>query len=95
MLLRGIRARGDTKYQNFDSFLKIGKHLEKEKVNLSDLKSNLIFFRIESMFSKPYPKDTIQYSQYLPSSFSNYIHHSVFTFIISSSVFSVFTFIHY
>ena len=64
------------------AFLKIGKHFEKEKGNLSDLTSNLFFFKIESMFSEPFPKNTNQYSQYLPSSFSNYIHHSVFNFII-------------
>ena len=51
------------------TFLKIGKHLEKEKVNLSDLTSKFFFFRIESIFCKPFPKNTNPYSQYLPSSF--------------------------
>ena len=77
MLLRGIRARGATKYENFDNFLKIGKHLEKEKVKLSDLKSKFIFFRIECMFCKLFPKNTNQYPHYLFSSFSIYLH-SVF-----------------
>ena len=68
MLLRGIRARGDTNYQkSWTAFLKIGKDLEKEKVNLSDLTSKFIFFRIESMFCEPFPKNTNQYFQYLPS----------------------------
>ena len=76
MLLRRVRAREDTKYQNFDSFLKMDEHLEKEKVNLSDLMSNVITVRIESMFSEPFHKHTNQYSHYLPSSFSIYLDHS-------------------
>ena len=88
MLLREIRAREIQNTKTSTAFWKIVKHLEKEKVNLSDLTSNFIFFRIESMFCEPFPKNTNQYSRYLPSSFSIYLHHS-------SSVFSVFTFIHY
>ena len=63
------------------NFSKISKHFKKEKVNLSDLTSKFILFRIESMFCKTFPKNTSQYSQL-------YLHHS-------SSVFSIFTFIHY
>ena len=70
------------------TFSKISKHFKKEKVNLSDLTSKFILFRIESMFCKTFPKNTSQYSQYLLSSFSIYLNHS-------SSVFSIFTFIHY
>ena len=58
------------------AFWKIGKHLEKDNVN------NFIFLRIESMFPEAFPKNTNQYFQHLTSLFSNYIHHSVFTFII-------------
>ena len=70
------------------AFLKIDKDLEEENVNLSELTSEFIFFRIESMFCEPFSKNTNQYSQYLPSSFSIYFHPL-------TSVFSVFTFIHY
>ena len=77
---------GNTKTST--KFLMIGKHLKMEKVNLSDLTSKFFFFRIESMCCEPFPKNTNQYSQYLPSSFSIKLHNS-------SSVFYVFTFIHY
>ena len=72
MLLKGIRARGDAKYQNFDNFFE-DKRLEKEKVNLSDLSPNVTFFRIEIMFSERFSKNI---NQYLPSSFSIYFQHS-------------------
>ena len=39
------------------AFLKIGKHIEKEKVNLSDLTLKFIFFKIESIFCEPFPKN--------------------------------------
>ena len=60
--LDGIGACGDTKYQNFDSFLKKGKYHEKEKflVNLSNLIN--FFFRTESTLCKPFPQKTNQYS---------------------------------
>ena len=61
------------------TFLKIGKHFKKGKVNLSDFTSKFIFFRPESMFWEPFPKNTNQYSQYF--------HHSVFTFIIHHQYF--------
>ena len=64
------------------AFLKIGKYLEKENWRQFDLTSKFIFFRIESMFCEPILKNTIQCSQYLSSSFSIYLHHLVFIFII-------------
>ena len=62
------------------TFSKISKHFKKEKVNLSDLTSKFILFRIESMFCKTFPKNTSQY-------FSIYLHHSVFTLIIHHQYF--------
>ena len=60
MSLGRIEACGDTKYQNFDSFFEERKNLEQKKflVNLSDLMSKFLFFRIESIFYKPFPKKT-------------------------------------
>ena len=52
------------------TFLKLGKHFEKQSVKLSDLTSKFFFFRIESIFCEPFPKNNYQYFHYLPSSFS-------------------------
>ena len=57
--------------KNLTSFWNKDKYIEKKKVlaNLSDLISNFIFFKVESMFCEPCPKETNQYSYYWPSWF--------------------------
>ena len=56
MSLHGNGARGDTKCQNFDIFLKKGKYVEKEKflVNSSDLMSKSISSELKTFFSNPF-----------------------------------------
>ena len=56
MSLHGNGARGDTKCQNFDIFLKKGKYVEKEKflVNSSDLMSKSISSELKAFFSNPF-----------------------------------------
>ena len=57
------------------TFLKIGRHFEKEKVDLSDLTSNFTFFSdLKACFANAFPK-------ILVSILSIYFYHSVFPFI--------------